>query len=465
MRHLHKIFPVGVLFLVGFLRLMNLNQPLWPDEALYAHTAKNLITHGELTFDGTPWTQQPPLFIFFIALSYTLFGVSETAVRIVGPLFGIIGILATYYLGKLLYGQKVGLIAAFFIAMVPSHWFFSRMLLADVLLATLVTLTLIVFYRGYEFKNSRLLLISGLFIGVTSLTKRIGPIIFLIIFSYLFLRERSWKWMKNRNIQSMLLVAVIILLPWSFRNYLIFHDPAIDSSSYFSQASSIITLSGFSFSNIKNLPAAISLPIFVPSLFGIYFIIKERRKEGLLVLLPIAFFIYVLSFWDEYEIRRYLLPTIPFISICAALGLTKLFPGNNKKLAILILTIFGIFVWNLHDGLDILSKNSYKYQGYKEAGSWIDKNTPKEAVVISNARAIWYYSNRKCTYFPDSENEFWENIGEDTYIVLGEWPVATGYPKYVFNLTERYPASFKFNASFNTRPLPVVYIYKVTVEG
>ncbi|MEK6978461.1 MAG: glycosyltransferase family 39 protein [Candidatus Hydrothermarchaeota archaeon] len=445
---------LGVLALAAILRLWGLEQPLWPDEALYLQTARNLYLGRGLTFDGTPWQEtQPPLFIFSLAISNLLLGPSEPAARVVGPLFGVLGVLAVYQLGRALYGERVGLLAALLLAVNPAHWFFSRMALADVPLATLLTLSAYLLYTGHEKGDGRTLALAGVAMGLACLTKRIGLLVYPITLLYLTGRSRM-AWTRDRAVLGMLALSMALQLPWFIRNYALFGDPLVSAGSYIA---GIFGSRGPESLNPLRIPAVLPFPILLAALWGALPKGRAMRRRDL-PLLHISVFLLVLALWYRLEVSRYLIPIVPFFSLLAALGvLEATHPLAGGKARVLISTfLIAVLATSLLEGAAVLERNGHKYEGYKATAAWISENAPADALVISNARAIFYYSARNTTYFPPSEEALWELVkGRDAYLVTGDWPVHMGYPRYIGNLS-----GIMLEATFNEPPMPQIKVYK-----
>lgn len=440
--------------MAAILRLWGLEQPLWPDEALYLQTARNLYLGRGLTFDGTPWQEtQPPLFIFSLAISNLLLGPSEPAARVVGPLFGVLGVLAVYQLGRALYGERVGLLAALLLAVNPAHWFFSRMALADVPLATLLTLSAYLLYTGHEKGDGRTLALAGVAMGLACLTKRIGLLVYPITLLYLTGRSRM-AWTRDRAVLGMLALSMALQLPWFIRNYALFGDPLVSAGSYIA---GIFGSRGPESLNPLRIPAVLPFPILLAALWGALPKGRAMRRRDL-PLLHISVFLLVLALWYRLEVSRYLIPIVPFFSLLAALGvLEATHPLAGGKARVLISTfLIAVLATSLLEGAAVLERNGHKYEGYKATAAWISENAPADALVISNARAIFYYSARNTTYFPPSEEALWELVkGRDAYLVTGDWPVHMGYPRYIGNLS-----GIMLEATFNEPPMPQIKVYK-----
>lgn len=102
---------VLVCLFVGFWRW-----DLWaPDEPRYAEVAREALVDGHWLvphLGGEPYADKPPLFFWLIAGSYSIFGITPFAVRIIPVLSACGTLLVTYALGRRLFDARTGLIAA-----------------------------------------------------------------------------------------------------------------------------------------------------------------------------------------------------------------------------------------------------------------------------------------------------------------------------------------------------------------
>ena len=119
---------VGILLLGLLLRLVNLNQSLWLDEAVQAITAQNNLSYILLEIRGD---FHPPLFYFLMHFWVRIFGSSEIALRMPSVLFGVGTVYLVYRINKLfvngLTNFKIGpLVAALFLATAPFHIYYSQ---------------------------------------------------------------------------------------------------------------------------------------------------------------------------------------------------------------------------------------------------------------------------------------------------------------------------------------------------
>jgi len=408
-------------------------QPLWPDEALYAHTARNFYRDQSLSFDGTPWRFQPPLFIFFLSFLYFIIGESEFAARISGPLLGTLTVLGVYLLGKHLYDNETGLLSSLFIAAIPVHVFFTRMILADNLLTASLVFALFFFSKYINENQRKYLYLSGIFIAAVALSKKIGILIYPVLVLYLLLREKNFSWMKRRDLQLMFLVSILIQFPWYVRNYLIFSNPLISPSLYpigfvyeFGKTSLLNVLSSLFYT--------VSPPIFLLALLGILFLLKDK-KEILFPGMPAAAFLPAV-FITRLEPGRYLLPVLPFFSIFAGYGVRK-FSEKRAYYPLFVSFLLFTVLFGVDFSIKVMEYNKEKYAGYKETGEWLKEHASENAAVMTNSRALRYYSERDSAYFPEKEDDFWRALKDygrrynEVYVAIEDWPTDPPTPSYI----------------------------------
>ena len=77
--------------------------------------------------DFTYYTHHPPLVPFTVSLSFALFGEHPWAARLVSVGFSLGSLLLVFLLGVEIGGRRLGLLAAFFFALLPMNAFYGRM--------------------------------------------------------------------------------------------------------------------------------------------------------------------------------------------------------------------------------------------------------------------------------------------------------------------------------------------------
>lgn len=97
-----------------------------------------------------PAIDRPPLFTFFLALIYFLFGHSHAAVRVAQGIVGSLTCAVVYIIGKNIFDKTIGYWAAFIVAVHPLLIGMTTFLLSEVLCAFLVSLSLLPLYHLHQ---------------------------------------------------------------------------------------------------------------------------------------------------------------------------------------------------------------------------------------------------------------------------------------------------------------------------
>lgn len=115
-----------LIFIAGFLvRLVNLNQSLWLDEAITAVTVQSK-SYDQIITAFSKSDFHPPMYYLFLKAWSGIFGFTEISLRFPSVLFGSGLIIFGYLIAKHLKSKKVGLIAALLIALNPLLVYYSQ---------------------------------------------------------------------------------------------------------------------------------------------------------------------------------------------------------------------------------------------------------------------------------------------------------------------------------------------------
>jgi 4-amino-4-deoxy-L-arabinose transferase-like glycosyltransferase len=144
-----------------------------------SHLAKTLISNDVLQeidirslFTALTWPwNRPPLPFLTVVPFYRFFGVSTDVALMSNCLYLAILLWSVYEIGRLLYGRKAGLLAAFLVSFYPILFSISRLSYVDYALTAMVALAIHVLLKTDGFRHSRWSLVLGLVIGLGLLTK------------------------------------------------------------------------------------------------------------------------------------------------------------------------------------------------------------------------------------------------------------------------------------------------------
>jgi hypothetical protein len=118
---------IALLFFVPFLGGVHLFD--W-DEINFAEIAREMVISDDYLrpqMDFEYFTEKPPMFMWFQALSMHLFGVGEFASRFPNAIAGVVTLLLLFHFGKRIYNRRFALIwvAAYFGSILPHLYFRS----------------------------------------------------------------------------------------------------------------------------------------------------------------------------------------------------------------------------------------------------------------------------------------------------------------------------------------------------
>lgn len=203
----NKILLSLILVLGGFLRLVNLaSHPnaYSPDELAQGYTAYSIIQTGKDEWGSHNLSNlqsfgdyKPPIQTLLMIPSIKLFGLNPFAVRLPNAFFSIFTILLTYLIANLLFkNSKISLLSSLFISLSPWSLPMSRIALEANLIIFIISLATYLFLQAHQKNNLWLLLLSIIFFGISLFTYHSAKIftplflIFLIIYQKTYSRPK-----------------------------------------------------------------------------------------------------------------------------------------------------------------------------------------------------------------------------------------------------------------------------------
>jgi hypothetical protein len=139
------------------------------------------------------------LFIKALPLKYLDWS-SAFILRIPFIILGVGIILLTYFMGRSLYDEKCGILAALLLSLSSYHIGFTRIAVTsgDTMVGFFFLLSLLLFFTGIKKRNARFLLVSGFTTGLACASKFNAGVILLIFPVYLFILDKT----KNKILNS-----------------------------------------------------------------------------------------------------------------------------------------------------------------------------------------------------------------------------------------------------------------------
>ncbi|HUW24323.1 MAG TPA: glycosyltransferase family 39 protein [Patescibacteria group bacterium] len=412
-----KFFLFLILILACGLRLYKIDIPLadhhsWR-QADTAAVARNFIKEGWDFFrpkidnmtslhSGKPNDQrlflvEPPVYNSLVAGIYRIFGIHIKYARLVSVIFSLGAIAFLYLITANYLGDAVGLLAAFFLAVLPYSIFYSRVVLPEPMI---VFFTLGMFYFCIKWleTNSILHFSSFIFLSTLSFSQKTFPLFFLLPLFFLIFNKFGLRFLKQPRLYIWLAISFLPLVFW---RWWINHFPEGVPASFwlFNQGNIRFTGAFFYWIFAKRIGELISGYWGLP--FLVLGIIQKPKKEGWFFhFWLLSIFIYIAVFaagnvtHDYYQI-----PLVPIFCIFLAKGANLLLFESreifNKTFCYLLFAICFLFM-TAFSWYEV--RNFYNIQGGVDlAGAAVDKLTPKDALVLtgdSNDATLLYNTNR-----------------------------------------------------------------------
>ncbi|MHB8692688.1 MAG: ArnT family glycosyltransferase [Solirubrobacteraceae bacterium] len=178
---------------------------------------------------GGPTALRPPLFPGVLAILYKIVGTGSAqtrwdAGRGLEAVLGVIVVLLVYLIAKRLFSRRVGLVAAAITAVWPPLVMVGSSLLSESLF---VPLLLAAVWAALVYRDQRRLrwvLAAGVFTGLSALTRGNGLLMFLPVGLIVWTERGAFSKHALRAPVTVVLAMVVVLVPWTIRNYAVFHE-------------------------------------------------------------------------------------------------------------------------------------------------------------------------------------------------------------------------------------------------
>jgi 4-amino-4-deoxy-L-arabinose transferase-like glycosyltransferase len=251
----------------------------WGDPADYQRHAVSIAAgHGypttQIATPGTPTAFRPPAYPYLLGGVYAVFGVHLLAGRLLGLVLGVLTVVLLAYLGREIWSERVGLIAAGLAAVFLPLIALNATLLSESLLLPLELGFCLCLLRCWRDPGRfRWVVLAGALCGLSSLTRSVAdawllPTLAVVAFGS---ASRRFKW---RGAAAMLGAFCVVIAPWTIRNAIEFHALVpISTEDWYSAAGQYNDLAA----NTTGLPSVWRVPSTVPTLDPFFDQLYARR--------------------------------------------------------------------------------------------------------------------------------------------------------------------------------------------
>ncbi len=408
---------LAILLFAIILRVINLNQSFWLDEAISGLAARDYSFVGIIK-DFLPGDTHPPLYYLLLKFWTNIFGFSEISMRNLSVIFGVATVYVVYLLGRKVKDEKFGFLASLFLATAPLHIYYSQ----EVRMYSLSTLAVSLSIYGYLYvlektktKNWILFSLSLLFVGLVDYL----PLLILPVFwLFGFLNKKGKSWWRNFLLSHLPLLAFLVI--W----FPIFYKQTLGSRAALNLFPAWGELLGKA--NIKELAlvwvkfiigrisvepnpsfAVLLALISVPFVFAFVKALRERNKMLLFWLwlaLPVAVSFLGSFFVPGFSFFR-LLFVLPAFYLLAARGVYQ-----KSTSRVLVMAIFCV---NIVFSLVYISNDKFWREDWRSAVGFVESEKEAELVLMAFPEPFaayrWYSRKSGIAYgvknFDDRKDE------------------------------------------------------------
>jgi hypothetical protein len=292
----------------------------------------------------------PPLFSSLGAYYYIQIGaIQDVFLRAISPIMGLLTVLATYKIGEIIAGKKLGLAAALILAITPMFFRYSMYATSYSTLAFFCTVSILFLLFAINKGNTKYWIASGVFYGFALLTSYIAlylaPFLLIALIAYLLQRKSDFKLNFKRAV-LLVLPAAVIGGVWYVRNLVLVGNPIYPNAYTLLGGINIdplimqTTMNGIKLSAETSFFGAANLNIFdklmiflnyrtlVPSIsffaiLGLALLpIVKNKKYWLIALWPLSLSAIVLS-GISWGFPRHMVFALPGFALLSCLPIIK----------------------------------------------------------------------------------------------------------------------------------------------
>ncbi len=415
------IFGIAIMIRLYFYSLTKA-QPLWWDEADYLAYAKNLAGLGVTWIVSAKHNSLYPFLVAGIFKS----GFGEAATKFIIQLIpSILSVVIVYLLANDMYNDKrISLIASFLMAVFWVHLFDSTRFHIDVPAFFFGLLSLYVFWKGYEKKekifgkiNAKFAIpIATAFVILTYSIRR-GYFLFGLFIIFYAILTKNWKELIKDKYNWIGLIAGLILF-FIVENTIFISKIGSVGQSYFHEELPINFFPLQVFGSFFKFGSSWNMTLFYLFWIGLFLLIgkivlsfgyiKENNENIksdlfniLIIIITLAFFIFVLRSPDGFGEPRWYLPIAFSAFICisrASTFISDFVKPYNKQIAVILLIILigsgGYYQYKLSN--ELIKSKVKSFSGIREAGFLLSQISNKDDVVLTMGQPqVEYYSERK----------------------------------------------------------------------
>jgi hypothetical protein len=325
--------------------------------------------------------------------------------RSIGVFAGTLSVIATGHLGKRLVNERVGIIAAIFLAVDPLCVINAKFIRTDVLGTLFIILAIFWGVKYCDCSRRKYAILSSIAVGLAAANKYpyivSGVITLLLVFfkwrkrtghnpDRLSLSNFPWRFLLVNC--AIILLSFFCVTPFFFFDFrTVLKDVSVEAYGHHLGAESLTLLRNFWWYFSEVLPRSTGLPIILGAVLGVFLILRNIDVRKLMIIVfPMFYFSGIIFVIGSFHLSatHWVIPILPFIGLYAAIAVDFLSSrlalfGNLKKInAVAIrmtaLTILSL-LFSIHSLKETISNNRELIMPdtRQACTEWIRKHIPE----------------------------------------------------------------------------------------
>ncbi|MDH7482984.1 MAG: glycosyltransferase family 39 protein, partial [Armatimonadota bacterium] len=172
-----------------------------------------------------------PLYPYFLAILYKIFGHNFTPIYILQAALGIVNACLVYVLGRKLFGHLSGLIAMLLILFYAPLVYLEAKILTETLAIAINLCSILLLMRAIERPSAGRFLGAGILLGVSAVCRPNSLITIGLFIAWLWLFGRRMARFYTRQLFPLIIGVVLAIAPVTARNYFIGNDLVLITSN------------------------------------------------------------------------------------------------------------------------------------------------------------------------------------------------------------------------------------------
>ena len=309
-----------------------------PDEVFYAQTAREMLEHKSVLTPllfSHPQFEKPPLTYWCLMVSFQLFGVTPWAARLIPAVFGMLGALATYLLGRRVVAERTAALAAAILATAMVCLGQSIALLTDMVFTSLIVVSMWGFYLWLVEGREKFLVLFALAAALAVLTKGpVGIVVELLAITAFLLVTGRRAALRSFLLHPWWLVFIVVAAPWYLYATLTYGRAFTWEFLVHDNWHRILAAEHSNFDNQYFYPAVIVVGMFPWTPLLAYLGAGWKKHRDLSAFLVMWFLaVYVIFAVAHSKLASYILPLFPALAVALALSLDSLEGARKRTVA------------------------------------------------------------------------------------------------------------------------------------